>query len=235
MTSEKVTSERLWLLIDADDTLWENSVYFEEAIEEFTDFLSHSSLTPPEVRQILDEIELRNIEVHGYGSKNFARNLRQCFEHLAERHYTEADLDRVVAIGEAIMHRPIELIEGVAETLAYLNARHHLTLFTKGHTEEQLLKFSRSALDDHFHGVRVVREKHAAAYREIVEAESMAPGRTWMIGNSPKSDIHPALEAGLGAVLVPHERTWALEMTDVPEPSERFRIVERFAELTALF
>lgn len=227
--------DRLWLLIDADDTLWENAVYFEEAIDEFTDFLNHSSLTAPEVRQILDEIELRNIEVHGYGSKNFARNLRQCFEHLAERHYTNEDLDRVVAIGEAIMHRPIEVIEGVAETLAYLNARHHLTLFTKGRSEEQLLKFNRSALGDHFHGVCVVREKHADAYREIVEAEAMDPVQTWMIGNSPKSDIHPALEAGLGAVLVPHERTWALELADVPPESERFRILRRFRELDQLF
>ena len=227
--------DRLWLLIDADDTLWENSVYFEEAIEDFTEFLDHSALSAPEVRQILDEIELSNIETRGYGSKNFARNLRQCFEHLAERHYTDDDLDRVVAIGEAIMHRPIEVIEGVAETLAYLNQRHHLTLFTKGHSEEQLLKFNRSALGEHFHGVRVVREKHAAAYRELVAAEAMDPSQTWMIGNSPKSDIHPALEAGLGAVLVPHERTWALELTDVPPQSERFRIVERFHELTMLF
>ncbi len=225
----------LWLLIDADDTLWENSVYFEEAIEEFTSFLDHSELTPPEVRQVLDEIELRNIEKHGYGSRNFARNLRQCFEHLAERHYTPADLDRVVAMGEAILHRPIEVIEGVAETLAYLNARHHLTLFTKGHSEEQLLKFNRSALGEHFHGVRVVREKTARAYSELVELEAMDPAQTWMIGNSPKSDIHPALEAGLGAVLVPHERTWALEMTDVPPESDRFRILNRFAELRALF
>lgn len=227
--------EGLWLLIDADDTLWENSVYFEEAIEEFTELLDHSSLTAPEVRQILDEIELRNIEVHGYGSKNFARNLRQCFEHLAERRYTDEDLDRVVAIGESILQRPIEVIEGVAETLAYLNARHRLTLFTKGHSEEQLLKFNRSALGEHFHGARVVREKHANAYREIVETEAMDPAQTWMIGNSPKSDIHPALEAGLGAVLVPHERTWALELTDIPAESERFRIVRRFSELAELF
>jgi putative hydrolase of the HAD superfamily len=227
--------DRLSLLIDADDTLWENSVYFEEAIEEFTEFLAHSALTPPEVRQVLDEIELCNIEIHGYGSKNFARNLRHCFERLAERRYTDEDLDRVVAIGEAILHRPIEVIEGVTETLAYLSARHHLTLFTKGHSEEQLRKFDRSALGEHFHGVRVVREKHIDAYRELVQAERMAPSRTWMIGNSPKSDIQPALAAGLGAVLIPHERTWTLELADVPPESDRFRIVQRFADLASLF
>jgi putative hydrolase of the HAD superfamily len=227
--------DRLWLLIDADDTLWENSVYFEDASEEFTEFLAHSALTPPEVRQVLDEIELSSLASQGYGSRSFARNLRRCFEHLAERHYCDEDLDRVTAIGEAILHRPIEVIEGVADTLAYLNARHHLTLFTKGHSEEQLLKFNRSALGDHFHGVKVVGEKDAGAYREIVETEAMDPEHTWMIGNSPKSDIHPALEAGLGAVLVPHERTWRLELTDIPPESGRFRIVQRFSELRRLF
>ncbi|MEZ5392852.1 MAG: HAD hydrolase-like protein [Bryobacterales bacterium] len=97
-----------------------------------------------------------------------------------------------------------------------------MTLFTKGHGEEQLFKFQRSTLGEHFHGVRVVAEKHAAAYREIVESEAMQPERTWMIGNSPKSDIHPALEAGLGAVLIPHERTWSLSWSTCPPSRSDF-------------
>ncbi len=226
---------RQFLLIDADDTLWESSVYFEEAIEEFIDFLDHSSLTDAQIRQALDEIELESIAQHGYGSKSFARNLRRCFEHLAERRYSEADLDRVTAMGEAILDRPMEILEGVADTLEYLTARHHLTLFTKGHSEEQLMKFQRSRLGPYFHGCRVVHEKTVEAYREIVAQEKMAPERTWMIGNSPKSDIHPALDAGLGAVLAPHERTWSLEVVDLPNGHPRFRTVERFTELRGLF
>lgn len=227
--------DRQWLLIDADDTLWENAVYFEEAIAQFTDFLAHSEFSAAEVRQVLDEIELASIRIHGYGSKNFARNLKTCFVRLAERHYSEEDLLRVVAMGESIIERPIELIEGVEETLQYLSERHHLTLFTKGHDEEQLFKFSRSQLGEFFHGVRVVKEKDAEAYCRMVEDEGMAPNQTWMIGNSPKSDIHPALEAGLRAVLIPHETTWALELTELPEPSDRFRIVDAFTKLRDLF
>lgn len=223
------------LLIDADDTLWENNVYFERAFDEFVDFLGHSRLSPDEVREVLDQIELDNVVEHGYGSKSFGRNLLQCFERLAERSYADGDLDSVVQIADRILHHPIDVIAGVRDTLAYLTERHHLTLCTKGHTEEQLLKFERSALGPYFHGVEVVREKDAAAYREIVQRFSMTPERTWMVGNSPKSDIHPALEAGLRAIFVPHERTWSLEIVDLPEPSERFRMVERFSDLSRMF
>lgn len=97
------------------------------------------------------------------------------------------------------------------------------------------MKFQRSDLGPYFHGCRVLREKDAAAYREIVEAEEMAPEATWMIGNSPRSDILPALEVGLGAVLVPHERTWSLEVVDLPDGAPRFRTIERFTELQDLF
>jgi len=227
--------ESQYLLIDADDTLWENNVYFERAFDEFVDFLDHSRLSPDEVREILDQIELDNVAQQGYGLKSFGRNLLQCFERLAERSYADHDLENVVQIADRIMHHPIDVIAGVRDTLAYLTDRHHLTLCTKGHSEEQLLKFERSSLGPYFHGVEVVREKDAAAYRGIVERFEMIPERTWMVGNSPKSDIQPALEAGLRAVFVPHQRTWSLEIVDLPELSDRFRMVERFADLSRLF
>src|SRR5205807_4904840 len=89
-----------FLIIDADDTLWENNIYFERAFDEFVDFLGHSSLTPREVRDVLDEIETANAKIHGYGSLNFGRNLRQCYEHLAEREVREDDLKTVIGFAE---------------------------------------------------------------------------------------------------------------------------------------
>jgi putative hydrolase of the HAD superfamily len=227
----------LHLLIDADDTLWENNIYFERAFAEFCDFLDHSTLDAVEVRVILDEIELANSQVHGYGSMNFGRNLRQCYERLAERDVHEADLQTVTRFAERILEAPMEVIEGVAETLAYLAGRHDLTLFTKGHPEEQKLKIDRSGLARWFGHTAIVREKDAASYRQLVEERGLDPARTWMIGNSPKSDINPALECGLNAVLVPHEHTWRLEHQDVgtPAPGRRLVTVERFAELQGLF
>ena len=130
---------RQHLIIDADDTLWENNIYFERAFDEFVAFLDHSSLTAAEIRAVLDEIEETNSKIHGYGSLNFARNLRQCYQNLCERDVHEADLKTVMGFAERILECPMEVIEGVPETLEYLSLRHDLTLFTKGHPEEQKL------------------------------------------------------------------------------------------------
>ena len=224
-----------WLLIDADDTLWENNIYFEEAFEQFVAFLDHSSLTPEQVRGVLDEIEIANIQLHGYGAANFGRNLQECFRRLAQRPIGDSDLKMVLGFAGAILERPMEVIEGVEETLGYLETRRRLLLFTKGHPEEQKLKLDRSGLGRYFEHCEVVREKDAENYRQVVAAHGMNPSETWMAGNSPKSDINPALEAGLNAVLVPHPRTWSLERQELIAGPGRLLVVERFEDLRRYF
>ena len=129
----------------------------------------------------------------------------------------------------------MEVIHGVEETLEYLCSRHDLTLFTKGHPEEQRLKIERSGLAEYFEHAAIVREKDAEAYRMLVTERGMEPDRSWMIGNSPKSDVNPALEAGLNAVFVPHARTWVLEREEIRPRTGRLLIVERFTELKLHF
>ena len=225
-----------FLLIDADDTLWENNVYFERAFDTFCDFLAHSSLSPVQVRETLNEIESVNSKIHGYGSKNFGRNLQEAYGKLAEREIRQDDLDHVMSLAERILEQPIELIEGVEETLADLAVRHELILFTKGHPEEQRLKVDRSGLGCYFAHTAIVREKDAAAYLNVMGDRGLPSEHTWMIGNSPKSDINPALEAGIGAVLVPHAHTWVLERQELRTPEgARFLQVERFTDLKKHF
>lgn len=223
------------LIFDADDTLWENNIYFEEAFEQFCGYLAHSSMTPVQIRAVLDEIEIANSKIHGYGSRNFARNLTACFQHLAERDISDADLNAVRDFAYAILEKPIELLNGVAETLVQLSERHDLTIFTKGDPEEQRLKIDRSGLGRYFRHSAIVKEKNAPAYRHLVEVRGFALERTWMIGNSPKSDINPALAAGLNAVYVPHPRTWRLEHEDVPDAHPKLLRVEAIAELMKYF
>ena len=228
-------SARQHLLIDADDTLWENNIYFEDAFDEFVDFLGHSSMSAAEVRAVLDEIETANIKIHGYGAANFARGLAQCYERLAEGEIRRDDLARVISFAERILDCPMQLIEGVAPTLEYLSTRHELTLFTKGHPEEQKLKIDRSGLGAYFNHTAIVREKDAAAYASLARERDLDAQRTWMVGNSPKSDINPALEAGLKAVYIPHPRTWSLEHEEIQEADGRLLVLKNFAGLRRHF
>jgi putative hydrolase of the HAD superfamily len=226
---------RNFLIVDADDTLWENNIYFERAFDRFVEFLDHSSLDPVQVRAVLDEMEDANAKIHGYGSLNFGRNLRQCYEHLAEREIREDDIRQVLGFAEQILEAPMEVIEGVPETLEYLASRHDLTLFTKGHPEEQKLKIDRSGLGRWFAHTAIVKEKDAAAYRALAAERGMDPALTWMIGNSPKSDVNPALAAGLNAVFVPHAFTWVLEKQEIQPGNGRLLTLSSFSELRRHF
>ena len=222
------------LLIDADDTLWENNIYFERAFHEFCEFLDHSSLTREQVRGALDEIELVNNKVHGYGSANFGRNMLECYQRLVERDISSGDAEHIVELARAISDHPLELINGVPETLDDLCRRHELILFTKGNSEEQQRKIDTSGLSSFFRHTIIVREKDPPTYRRLLGEYELVEHRTWMIGNSPKSDINPALEAGLGAVYVPHSNTWHLERQDLRQ-ADRLLVVERFADLREHF
>ena len=226
---------RQFLLIDGDDTLWENNVYFEVAIEAFIDFLAHSSMTREQVRAALDEVEHMNVRVHGYGSAAFTKNLQQTYERLAERDVRPHDIEHVLQLGQRIASQPVQLMPDVAETVRYLAGRHDLMLVTKGHPEEQRLKIERSGLESHFTATAVVTEKAVDTYRAIVEERQLDPARTWMIGNSPRSDINPALQAGLNAVFIPHEHTWRLEKEEVTPSDGRLLILRGFGELRSHF
>lgn len=222
---------RQHLIIDADDTLWHNNIYFEQAVEEFIDFLDHSTLSRSEVRAVLDEIEAANAKTGGYGSMGFARNLRTCYERLAEREIADAELAAVMRFGERILSQRQEPIAGVAETLEALAPRHDLILFTKGDREEQRLKIDRSGLGGYFCRQVIVAEKDVPAYVRLVGELASDPAHTWMVGNSPKSDINPALQTGLNAVYIPYEHTWGLEKQELATGPGRLLVLDRFADL----
>jgi putative hydrolase of the HAD superfamily len=230
-----IATGRQFILIDGDDTLWENNVYFEQAIEAFIDFLAHSSMSRDQVRAALDEIERINVSLHGYGSASFTRNLRETYERLAERDLQPSEIEHVLQLGQRIAGQPVQLLPDVAETVGYLAGRHDLMLLTKGHPEEQRLKIERSGLEPLFSATAVVHEKAEETYRAIVQERQLDPARTWMIGNSPRSDINPALAAGINAVFIPHEQTWRLEKEEIAHADGRLLTLRAFGELAAHF
>jgi putative hydrolase of the HAD superfamily len=221
------------LLIDADDTLWENNIYFERAIAKFISFLNHQQYTPEQVRLVLNDVERDSIVKHGYGLHSFAHSLVATFEKLSVDPVTPEMHERINSFAHQIADHPVEIITGVPETLAYLNERHHLILMTKGHPAEQAGKVERSGLKEYFAAVEIVAEKDEATYRSVIAKYRLEPEFTWMVGNSPKSDINPALAAGLHAVFVPHDKTWILEHEELayPPPLQRLVIVDGFSDL----
>ncbi|HEX3741450.1 MAG TPA: HAD family hydrolase [Terriglobales bacterium] len=225
------------LLIDADDTLWENNIYFERAIADFISFLNHRERSPAEIREILNEVERECIVTHGYGLPSFTRSLVKTFERLSVEPITPALHETIHGFAHTIAQQPVQTLPRVKETLEYLRGRHHLIMVTKGNFDEQTGKVERSELKQFFSAVEIVAEKNAAAYKKIVGHHQLSGERTWMIGNSPKSDINPALAAGLNAVFVPHNDTWVLEHEELAEaqPPARLLVLRSFAELATHF
>jgi putative hydrolase of the HAD superfamily len=214
------------LLIDADDTLWENNIYFERAIVSFFTLLDHQVHTVEQVREHLNACERATIATHGYGLQSFRRSLIDCFEQLSESPITPERHAQIVSFTDAIASSEIELLPGVERTLHELSQRHRLIMVTKGNQVEQIDKLERSGLRPLFSTVEVLAEKNTAAYRAVIAAHKCDPVSTWMVGNSPKSDMNPALEAGLSAVFIPHDFTWVLEHEVVDTPSGNERLVE---------
>ena len=225
------------LLIDADDTLWENNIYFERAIVRFISFLNHHEFSPEQVREVLNDVERECIVKHGYGLHSFSHALVDTFERLSVRPVTPELHAQITGFAHSVADHAIEFLPDVPQTLEYLSKRHHLILVTKGAIAEQSGKIERSGLRGYFAATEIVAEKDPAAYHTLVEKHSLTHNSTWMIGNSPRSDINPALAAGLHAVFVPHGDTWILEHEEVnaAPPPQRLLILGRFAELREHF
>jgi putative hydrolase of the HAD superfamily len=225
----------LTLFVDADDTLWENNIYFEAIVAEYLAMAARAGCPAEEARERFLEVERERVKRFGYGIANFQASLELAWAALSPADPALPDAGFSVWCTLLRRRAGAHLTE-VAATLRSLAGRHRVVLLTKGDPDDQMGKVARSGLRRHLHQVDVVPEKDLQAYRDVLRRHGARPDRAWMIGNSPKSDILPALGAGLGAVFVPHKATWTLELTELPPPhTPRYREIERFSELLALF
>ncbi len=222
---------RQTLLIDADDTLWENNIFFEQSIETYVELLEPLGFSREYIRRILNETERRNIRQHGYGVRSFRRSLEETYLKLAGNFARREMVKQIVALADELERVPPRILEGVVETLTYLAERHRLILFTKGEPAEQAAKVERSGLQPRFEAIEIVPEKDEATYRRLVHHHRIIKARGWMIGNSPRSDINPALAAGLNAVFIPHSRTWAFEHDDLSSGPGKLLVLPNFDTL----
>ncbi len=232
-----MTNEQRTLIIDADDTLWETEIYYEQCTAAFAELMVAQGFEQEEAERTVEAVERERVALVGYAPQEFVRNLVIVYRRLCKRYdqpVRDEVSDAVWEIGQAVMEHPIVLLDGVAETLARLSGRCRLFLLTKGDREVQESKLAQSGLSHLFDGVHVVPEKDADVMRRLVARYGLRPEETWMVGNSPRSDINPALKVGIGAVYVPHPNTWDLEQEEIAEP-ERVIVLNHFGELATLF
>lgn len=229
------TMPRQTLIFDADDTLWENNVHFERVVDDFIGWLNHPTMDHAAIRTILNDIEHANVVAHGYGVRGFLESLADTFAQLNERPTSEDERREIEELAQDLIEMRIDLVPGVDDTLAFLRQRHELILLTKGREEDQRKKLDVSGLGHYFDEIVIVPEKDAQVYLDLAVRRGIDRSQTWMIGNSPKSDILPALEAGMRAVFIPNDNTWQLEHAEFDPDDARVITIQSFPELLEHF
>ena len=224
------------LIFDADDTLWDSNIHFLEAFDSFAAAVTDAGLgfERADVHAAVRRAELRLIKTHGYGRRPYVMALHDAAAELAPAGH-ERLRDAIERIGAHLIERDCALLPDVEPTLHHLSRRHKLLMFTKGQRDEQLRKLKRSGLAPLFKRVETPREKDVDAYRNLMRDAGLDPSVTFMIGNSPRSDINPAVRAGLRAVYIPHPHTWELEHEEIVEADGKVIELASFRRLLEVF
>jgi putative hydrolase of the HAD superfamily len=218
------------ICLDADDTLWSHESYFQDASRRYLELMRPFS-DPSRTAQKLYEAEDHNLHVYGYGVKGYMLSMMETALEIAGDDLPASIVRAILDIGRDLMRHPITPLPGVKETLPLLAARGRLVLVTKGDLFHQEAKVAASGLGEYFHGVEIVSEKTRDAYDRVFARYGVRPEKAVMAGNSLRSDVWPALEAGAFAVHIPSEYEWAHERADTPENQPRFARLAAFAEL----
>ena len=216
--------------LDADDTLWHNETIFRLTQGRFVALLAdHADEAALEAR--MAEVERRNLRLYGYGVKGFTLSMIETAMELCEGEPPPGVIREILAAGREMLSHPVETLPGVDEALATLSERYRLVLITKGDLLDQERKLAASGLGDLFAAVEIVSEKDRSTYDRVFDRHGTGSAEAVMVGNSIKSDVLPALEAGAFAVHIPYVVTWAHEMAEAPEDHPRFGALATIAGL----
>ncbi len=215
---------------DADDTLWQNEQFYAQTREQYYDLLKDHADPVVLVGQ-LDEVERRMLKTYGFGAKGFILSMIETAIAVTGGKAPATTIQQILEIGRGMLTHPVELLPAARETVESLVGRYRLVLVTKGDLFHQESKLAASGLGDLFDGVEIVSDKNRATYERVFSRHGDGPERAMMIGNSLKSDILPAIEAGGWGVFVPHDLTWIVEHADEPDGHPRFRKIDTLGSL----
>jgi len=221
------------IAFDADDTLWINEPFFEEAENRFCglmeDYLSKQSLS-----QALFETQINNLDVYGYGIKGYILSMIETANKVSEGNVSSKITDKILAIGKDLLEKPVILLEGIEQTIQELHKEYKLIVATKGDLKDQHRKLHLSGLGGYFHHIEVMSEKAVPDYEKLLQRLDIEPEAFLMIGNSLKSDILPVLNIGGTAIHIPFHTTWAHERIDHEIVHPRFFTAKNHTEIQSL-
>ena len=218
------------IALDADDTLWVNETYYREAENKFIKLLSKYE-TENKLDQELFKMEMKNLHLYGYGVKSFILSMVESALELSNFKIKPAVIQQIVEIGKEMLEKPIELLEGVKDTLEVLQPKYRLILATKGDLLDQERKLEKSGLIKYFHHIEILSDKKADNYKNLLSHLDIMPSEFLMVGNSLKSDVLPLLEIGAKAIHVPYHTTWAHEVVEHDGNSNDFKTVKKLIDI----
>jgi len=219
--------------LDADDTLWQNEAFFRLTQDRFVRLLADHA-DPDHLAERLEAAERRNLGHYGFGVKGFTLSMIETAIEVTEGRVPAAVIGELIGAGRDMLEHPIELLPHVRATVTALAADYRMVLITKGDLLDQERKLAQSGIGDLFDAVEIVSDKTAAAYRTIFLHHGTGADQAMMVGNSLKSDVIPALQAGAWGVHVPQGLTWALEIADPPQDHRRFHVLASLEDLPDL-
>ncbi len=222
------------IAFDADDTLWANEHFFREAEDKFSTMLEDFLPAHTVSRELL-AVEIKNLELYGYGIKSFMLSMIETAVKVSDGTIDVRSLEDIVEIGKELLQKPIELIDGVEEVLEALHGRYRLVMATKGDLLDQERKLYKSGLSKYFHHTEIVSEKQETEYQRLVSHLDIKPEEFLMIGNSLKSDIIPVLNIGGHGFHVPFHTLWELEKVDKNIEHPNFRQLTTIRDVLKYF
>jgi len=215
---------------DADDTLWVNETYFREAEEAFASMLDGFE-TKNKIDQELFKMEMKNLELYGYGIKGFVLSMVESALELSNNTVSQATITELLTLGKKMIAHPVELLDGVKEVLEGLSDKYRLIVLTKGDLLDQERKIERSGLSKYFHHIEVLSDKKEENYRNLLDHLEINVKEFLMIGNSLKSDVLPLLKIGAKAVHVPFHTTWQHEEVTVEDDDFKYLKINKLSDI----
>lgn len=218
------------IAFDADDTLWVNEPYFRETEDKFCALLEEYLPQHTVARELL-QTEMQNISLYGYGVKGFILSMIETALRVSEKTASLDIIEKALQYGKDLLEKPIELLEGVEETLHLLKRKYRLVVATKGDLLDQERKLKKSGLEHFFHHIEIMSDKQETDYQKLIRHLDIKPQEFLMVGNSLKSDILPVLNIGGYGFHVPYHTTWAMEVVDAKIEHEKFKHVHHIKEI----